>query len=587
MQHRVCLIVSSLIIACTPVVLVAQDTEQAAREAAFSKLMSGCKMVGVFTTAGSTEQPQPETYELGEVRKVEGNKWRIKAKIQYAKKRAITVPITVRVNWAGDTPMIQVTDLKIPLMGTFTARVLVFRGEYTGTWSAKSHGGHMFGKVIPAAKGEDGAGDAKGQANNWPQFHGAFGRGVAEGGATPIQWDVLKGENVVWRTPIPGLAHSSPVVWGDRVFVTTAVGDGQAPLRVGLYGDIKPVEDDSEHQMQLLCLDKQSGAIRWSKTAWTGVPKIKRHPKGSHAASTPATDGVHVLAFFGSEGLYCYDVDGKLLWEKDLGVLDSGFFRAKDAQWGFASSPVIHDGKVIVQCDVQGDSFVAALDVKTGDDLWRTARTEVPTWSTPTVCESQGRLQVICNGWKHIGGYDFATGEELWKVVGGGDIPVPTPVVAHDLIFITSAHGRHAPILAISTGARGEFSMAAEESEHMVWSQLRRGNYMQTPIVYGDELYCCNDAGVLSVYEARTGKLHYRERLGAGMTGFTGSGVAATGRLYFTSEMGQVHVVAAGPTFKLLGTNPLGEECLSTPAVSQGVMFYRTRGHLVAVADRL
>ncbi len=563
--------------------VVAQDPDQAAREAGFSKLMSGCKMVGVFTTEGAKGQPQPETYELGEVKKLEGDRWRIKAKIQYAEKRAITVPITVRVNWAGDTPMIQVTDLKIPLMGTFTARVLVYRGKYSGTWSAKDHGGHMYGRVIPAAPDPE---PGKEQAANWPQFHGPHGAGVAQGQATPDKWDVGKGENVLWRTPIPGLSHSSPVIWGDRVFVVTSVGKGEARLKTGLYGSIQPVKDDGPQQLQVMCLDKKTGEVRWTRTPWEGTPAVMRHPKGSHAASTPAVDSEHVVAFFASEGLYCYDHDGELLWKKDFGLLDSGFYLVKSAQWGFASSPVIHDGRVLVQCDIQGDSFLAALDVKTGELIWKTPRDEVPTWSTPTVHEQDGRKQVICNGWKHIGGYDFETGKELWSVKGGGDIPVPTPVVAHDLIFITNAHGRHAPILAISTMAEGAFSMHAEESEHMVWSQLRRGNYMQTPVVFGDELYCCNDGGILSVYDARTGELHYRERLGEGRGGFTGSGVAAAGKLYFTGESGHVHVIEAGTVFKRIGVNSLGEECLSTPAVSEGVMFYRTRGHLVAVGDR-
>lgn len=425
------------------------------------------------------------------------------------------------------------------------------------------------------------AGDA---AVHWPSFRGPGARGVAEGSATPVEWNVEAGENIRWKTPIPGLAHASPIVWGDRVFCVTAVKEGKAELKVGYYGSVQPVEDESEHEFRLLCLDKASGEILWSRTAWRGVPAVKRHPKGSHAASTPATDGEHVVAFFGTEGLYAYDFAGKLQWKKDFGLLDAGWYRMPKAQWGFGSSPVIHAGRVIVQCDVQGDSFLAALDVATGKELWRTPRDEVPTWSTPTVHVGRQRSQIIANGYKHIGGYDLATGRELWRLRGGGDIPVPTPVVGHDLIFITNAHGRMAPIFAISTDAAGELSQDPAESEHMVWAWARRGNYMQTPLVYGDYLYCCSDLGIVRCIDARTGERIYRERLGGGRTVFTASGVAADGKLYFTSEEGEVSVLRAGPRFERRAVNEMGETCLATPAISEGALFFRTRGHLVAVA---
>ncbi|MFQ5506069.1 MAG: PQQ-binding-like beta-propeller repeat protein [Planctomycetota bacterium] len=421
---------------------------------------------------------------------------------------------------------------------------------------------------------------------SWPSFRGRNARGVAEGFSTPLHWDVEKGENIAWRTEIPGLAHSSPVIWGERIFVTTAVKEGTAELIVGRYGSVTSLEDRSPHEYQLWCIDRNDGEVLWKRTAWKGVPAIKRHPKSSHAAPTPATDGERVVAFFGSEGLYAYDMEGALLWNKDFGVLDSSWYVAPKAQWGFASSPVIHEGSVLVQCDVLGDSFVASLEAATGKELWRTARDEVPTWSTPTVHIGKDRRQVILNGYKHIGGYDLETGRELWKTGRGGDIPVPTPVVAKGLVLITNGHGRLSPIFAISAAAAGEFSVDPEESEHMVWAWKRRGNYMQTPLVYGDELYCCNDGGVLTCIDLQSGKRIYRKRLGDGRTGFTASGVAADGKLYFTSEIGEVHVIEAGRTRpdKILAVNDMGETCMATPAISRGTLFFRTRSHLVAVA---
>jgi len=431
----------------------------------------------------------------------------------------------------------------------------------------------------PVAPGEDP------DSTSWPSYHGRFGSGYADGFAVPVAWDLESGKNIAWKTALPGLSHSSVVVHGDRVFVNTAVREGadDEELRVGLYGDIRSVKDDAAHEFRLMCLSKSDGRVMWSKTVWRGVPAIKRHPKGSHAASTPATDGEHVAVFHGSEGLHVYTVDGDLLWKKDFGVLDSGFFRMPDAQWGWASSPVIFDGRVYVQADAQKGSFVAAFDVATGEQLWRTPRQDVPTWSTPTVHVSANRRQLVLNGWKHMGGYDLDSGAELWKLAGSGDIPVPTPVAAHGLLFLTSAHGGPARILAVSEDASGDLVLEPD-GERLVWGNRRFGAYMQSPFVYGDELYVCRDNGVITCWDAKTGKQHYRERLEAGV-GFTASGIAADGKLYYPSEEGDVYVVQAGKEYKLLATNSLGETCLAAPAASAGMLLFRTRSHLVAVAN--
>jgi outer membrane protein assembly factor BamB len=416
----------------------------------------------------------------------------------------------------------------------------------------------------------------------WPQFRGAQARGVAEGSRTPQQWTSPK-----WKTPVAGLGLSCPVIWGDRIFITTAVSQKEQDLKIGLYGDIKSVDDDSKHAWQVFCLNKSDGRVVWKQTAHEGVPKVKRHPKSSHANSTPATDGKYLVCFFGAEGLFCYDLEGKLLWRKDFPQLDSGFFAVPDAQWGFGSSPVIHDGKVIIQCDVQTNSFIAALDIKDGRELWRTARTDVPTWSTPAVDVRADRAQVIANGFRHIGGYDLRTGKELWKLANAGDIPVPTPIVAHDLIFITSAHGKVAPIYAIRANATGDITLKGEETTNsfIAWSTKRGGNYMQTPIVVGDYLFAGRDHGVVTCFSAKTGEQHYSERLGTGRSGFTASPVSADGKLYFTSEQGTVYVLRAAPKFEILATNELGEPCMATPAISGDALFFRTRGHLMCVSN--
>ncbi len=435
---------------------------------------------------------------------------------------------------------------------------------------------------VNSASAED-----KGGAN-WPSFRGPNASGVADGYPTPTQWNVEKSENVAWKSPIPGLGHSSPIVWGDRIFVSSAVGDDKSTnLRVGLYGDIAPVPDEAEHRWMVYCLNKRSGKLLWEREAHRGVPKVKRHTKATHANSTPATDGQYVVAFFGSEGLYCFTMDGELKWKKDFGVLDAGYYVVPQAQWEFGSSPIIHDGKVIVQCDVQKDSFLAALDVKDGNILWKTSRDEVPTWGSPTMYEHGGKKIVAVNGYKHIGGYDFATGAEVWKMKGGGDIPVPTPIVAGGLIYLTNAHGAAAPIYAVRLSATGDISLGEDQTSnsHVAWAQMRTGNYMQTPLVYGDLFYACRDNGAMSVLDAKTGEKKYRDRLREGV-GFTASPVAADGKVYFTTEEGEVFVIQAGPKISQPTRNPLGEICMATPAISEGMLFFRTQHHLIAVAQR-
>ncbi|MCK5057479.1 MAG: PQQ-binding-like beta-propeller repeat protein [Candidatus Aminicenantes bacterium] len=431
------------------------------------------------------------------------------------------------------------------------------------------------------------AADNKGDTN-WPGFRGHMAKGIAEGFSTPVSWDIEKSKNIKWKIAIPGLGHSSPVIYGNRIFITTAISGKKNPeMKVGLYGNINPVDDDTVHEWKVFCIDKNSGKILWEKTAHKGVPEVKRHPKGTHSNSTPATDGKYVVAFFGSEGLFCYDMNGKLTWGKDFGVLESSFFRLHTAQWGFAGSPVIHRDVVVVQCDVLKDSFIAAFDIKTGKELWRTPRDEYPTWSTPTVHEAGNKTQIIVNGFKHIGGYDFKTGKEIWKMKGGGDIPVPTPVVAFNLVFINNAHGSMSPIYAVKLDAKGDISLKKLErsNKYIAWSITRGGAYMQTPLIYGDYLYNLRMNGSLSCYKAKTGERVYKEKIGK-MDSFSASGVAAEGKLYFSSEGGNVYVVKAGADFKLLSTNPMKDVCMATPAISEGTLYFRTLHYLAAVSNK-
>ncbi len=427
-------------------------------------------------------------------------------------------------------------------------------------------------------------------AQNWPQFRGLNASGVAVSAQkTPASWDGEKSVGVRWKTAIPGLAHSSPVVWGDRVYLTTAVSTEAKPAaRFGLYGDVEPVKDEPKHSWRVLALDKQTGRIIWERVVYEGLPKTKRHPKATHASSTPATDGKHIVSLFGSQGLLaCHDANGKLLWKQEIGLLDSGWFYDPDYQWGHASSPIIYKNLVIVQADIQKNSFIAAYDLKTGKRLWMTPREEIPSWGTPTVYEGKMRAELIANASKFIRGYDPLTGKELWRLGGNSEITTPTPIISDDLVYVTSGYAPIQPIYAIRLGAaNGDISLkdGKETSEFVAWSKQRGGPYMPTPIIYGDYLYVCSNQGVVSCYNSKTGERVYQQRLGEKGGAFTASPVAADDKIYFPSEDGEVFVIKAGAKYELLATNSMGEPLMATPAISDGIVIVRGQFHLFGIA---
>jgi outer membrane protein assembly factor BamB len=426
------------------------------------------------------------------------------------------------------------------------------------------------------------------QAQNWPQFRGPGATGVVEGQTSAVSWDAAKSVNTRWKTAIPGLAHSSPVIWGDKIFVTTSIHSApKDETRYGAYGDVAPVKGDLKHTWKVYALDKLTGKILWEQIASEGIPKVMRHPKSSHADSTPVTDGRYLVALFGSEGLFAYDLKGKLLWKQNLGVLDSGWFYDPDYQWEHGSSPIIYKDLVIIQADVQKNSFIAAYSLKNGKLVWKTERDEISSWGTPTIYEGKTRAELVTNGSKAIRGYDPATGKELWRLTPNSEVTTPTPFAAHDLIFVTSGYRIIQPIYAIRPGANGDITLKDDKasSDAIAWSKKRGGPYMPTPIVYGDLLYACSNGGVLTAYKAVTGEQVYQERLGGKGGAFTASPVASDGKVYLSSEDGEVFVVKAGPKHELLATNPVGEVMMATPAISGGLVIVRGVHHLFAFGE--
>ena len=420
----------------------------------------------------------------------------------------------------------------------------------------------------------------------WNMYRGNYASGVLDEANLPEKFDGETGENIAWKTEIPGMGHSCPVVWGDKVFVTTAVSElEEGDIKTGIFGSIGSVQDSSIHEWRIYCIDKKTGKVEWEHTSCKGIPEQKRHPMSSHANCSPATNGEYVVAFHGSEGLYCYDMKGNLQWEKDFGVLKSTFFLVPNAEWEFSSSPLIHKNVVIIQCDVMENSFVAAFDIKTGEEIWKQDRDEYPGWCTPNIYKDGEKDIVALNGFKHRGGYDFATGEEIWRMSGGGDIPVPTPIVGDDLVYFNSAHGKQSPILAIQKNASGDITLAEDETtnEAVKWAKLRGGSYMGTMLLYNGYLYNAKWNGRMMCYDALTGEEMYSEKVGSGNS-YTSSPVAADGIIYVTDNDGVVYSVKAGPEYELLQENKLNEVVMGTPAIAENYLFFRTNRHLVAVS---
>ena len=343
----------------------------------------------------------------------------------------------------------------------------------------------------------------------------------------------------------------------------------------------------SKHSWRVYCLDLKTGRILWERTAHEGVPRTKRDVSASYANPTPATDGRYIVAFFGSEGLYGYKLDGTLVWKKDLGVLDAGYTPDPESHWGFASSPVIFRDVVIVQCDRKTNSFLAAFRLSDGAEVWRTPRAEDSSWSTPVIYDGGRRVELLASGTNYYRGYDPLTGRELWRLKGGIDVKIPTPVASEEFFFFTGGQGTSPQHLrAVRAGVSGDITPPGDETTTAAIAWTSRGGWtILTPLVYHGLLYVGNTGGVLTVYDARTGEQVYRERLGSGAA-FAASPVAADGRVYFTSQDGDVYVIKAGPSYELLAMNPVDELVMATPAIADSMLIVRGLHHVFAFRER-
>jgi outer membrane protein assembly factor BamB len=417
---------------------------------------------------------------------------------------------------------------------------------------------------------------------NWPQFRGPSA-GVVEDAVLPHTWSTTN--NVAWKIEIPGRAWSSPVVWGNRLFLTSAVSEGDAEMpKKGLYfGGNREKPSDKVHRWMVYCIDLASGKILWERIAHKGVPGHPLHIKNTYASETPVTDGQRVYAYFGNVGLFCYDLEGKALWSKEFASSKMRY------DWGTAASPVLYEDELFIANDNEEQSFFVALDKKTGEQIWRVERDEKSNWATPYVWTNELRTELITPGTGKVRSYDL-DGKLLWELGGMSNIVIPTPFAKHGLLYISSGYvgDKKRPIFAIRPGARGDITLREDQSsnEYIAWSQKQGGPYNPSPIVYGDYLYVLYDRGMVSCYDARTGsEIYSKQRIAAGAMAFTSSPWANDGKIFCLSEDGETFVIQAGPEFKVLGKNALDEMCMATPAAVRGSLIIRTLSKLYRIGN--
>jgi outer membrane protein assembly factor BamB len=418
-------------------------------------------------------------------------------------------------------------------------------------------------------------------AEQWPQFRGPSSSGVSENPSLPDSWSTT--QNIAWKTEIPGTGWSSPVVWDNRIFVTSVISsNAQEVPKKGLYfGGNRLEPPPGEHRWMVYCLDWKSGKILWEREVHRGAPASSRHLKNSFASETPVTDGERVYAYFGNVGLFCFDMDGKPVWSQNYGPF------AMRYGWGTAASPALHEGRIYIVDDNDERSFLLALDKKTGKQVWRVERDEKSNWSTPYIWNSGRRTEIVTSGTQKIRSYDL-DGHILWELGGMSSIAIPTPFSKFGLLYLASGYvgDQVRPIFAVRPGAKGDISLKPGETSnaYIAWYQAAAGPYNPSPIVYGDYFYTLLDRGFLTCHDARTGvEIYGKQRIDPTAAAFTSSPWAYDGKIFALSEDGDTFVIQAGKEYKLLGKNTLDEMSMATPAIAGDSLILRTATKLYRI----
>ena len=416
-------------------------------------------------------------------------------------------------------------------------------------------------------------------AQDWPRFRGNDAGVVADDPALPDTWSQT--ENVVWTRSIPGIGWSSPVIWGDHIFVTTVVNTTQQePPKPGFYLGDWPASP-APHRWMVYDIDFRTGAVRWEREVSSTAPGRAKHLKNSYASETAVTDGERVYVYFANAGLFAFDFTGKPVWSKPMSPMKTR------NNWGTSASPVLHRDRLYIVNDNDEQSFLAAFDKRTGAEVWKVERKEGTNWSSPFVWENEQRAEIVTSGSDRVRSYDLS-GKLLWEFSGMSTISIPTPFSRHGLLYISSGYiaDPMRPAYAIRPGASGDISLKPGETSNqfIAWSLPTGAPYNPTPVIHGDVYYTLFDRGFFTSHDARTGREIYgRQRITAEASGFTSSPWAYNGKIFAMSEEGDTYVIQAGPEFKVLGKNSLNEMTLATPAVSRGSLIVRTASKLYRI----
>lgn len=421
---------------------------------------------------------------------------------------------------------------------------------------------------------------------NWPQFRGADSTGVIDDASNlPATWS--DSENISWKTDIPGRGWSSPIVWGKRVFLTSVVnlGESEAPKKGLYFGGDRPTPPQANHRWMLFCLDLESGKILWEKQIHEGVPETPIHLKGSYASETPVTDGEHLYVLFGNIGVYCFDFDGEEIWKRPIKP------RKMRNGWGTAASPVLHEDRLYVINDNDEDSYLQALDKKTGQEVWRTERDEKSNWATPYLWRNKFRTEIITPGTGRVRSYDL-NGKELWSLEEMSSITIATPYQYDGLLYVSSGYvgDPSRPLYAIRPGAKGDISLQDEQTsnEWIAWSQPTGAPYNPSTITYDGIVYVLYDFGFMMAYNADDGsEVYSKKRIPKGRA-FTASPWAYDGKIFCLNEDGLTIVIQAGDEFKVLETNTLAEDDMgmATPAIVGNRLLIRTSARIYCIQSK-
>ena len=417
-------------------------------------------------------------------------------------------------------------------------------------------------------------------ASSWPQFRGLGSQGVSQEVGLPAEWNSHK--NIRWKIPIEGRGHSSPIVWGNTVFLTSSVQGPVIPGAVAVKHKTVQGEDflhpdsvgaEYSHALQVIAIGVNTGKLLWTRTAYEGRVFDNRHRKNTYASPTPITDGTHVFAYFGAEGVYCYDFKGELRWKASLGPIET-------MGMGVGSSPVLFSSLLILQCDQDNgyDSFLVALDKLTGRQVWKVRRDSYESWSTPLIVRSSGRTDLVVNSREWIIGYDPQTGTERWRCKGAGNNPVPTPLVGYGMVFASAGAGEKL-VIGVRLGGTGDLTNTSD----LVWKYNKGTAHVASPILYGEFLYLMTDTGILTCLHPKSGKVVYHGGRVPKPATFVASPVAFEGKILLTSEDGDTFVVRAGPTHEILQINSLGEPVFASIAISGGKLFIRGETNLYCI----